>query len=386
MTVPTDHEAMLAAVDELIPTVIAHRDSAEEARRPADEVIAQARDLGLFTLMAPAVRGGAELDLDTFLEVGLRLGMVDASHAWVVDFYIEHVLVLCHFPASFQAELFSSRPDVLTPIAISPNGRATPVPGGFVLDGRWQWGTGIAHAEWVVVGATVKGPTPQVRFLALPADQVTVVDTWYMDGMCATGSADLVIEDTFVPEDRTVDLGGLRDGRSPGADLHPGPLYRTPIAPILMLAAALPVLGQARFAAEEFARQLTRRYDSAGLEAQSQRSNRQARLAAAHLDVDAAEALVRRIVADVMAQRNQASDAARMRWAASLAHAVSMCCRAVSTVCDAAGAGSHRLDNPLRRVRQDVHTMSCHRVFDLDERHRSLGRSLLGLPTESHFH
>ena len=108
------------------------------------------------------------------------------------------------------------------------------VPGGFRLDGRWQWATGIVHADWVIAGAFDRdGERPRAMFFALPRADVEVEDTWYVDGMAATGSRDVVITDRFVPEERGVDIPDMLNGRGPGGRLHDGPLYRTPMAPIL---------------------------------------------------------------------------------------------------------------------------------------------------------
>ena len=95
---------------------------------------------------------------------------------------------------------------------------------------------------------------------------------------------------------------------------------------------------------------------------------------------------MRRVLGEVIDQRAAADDRDRVRWTASIAHAVSMCQRAVATLCEAAGSGSHFLDNPLQRIRRDVNTMVCHMVFDTDERNRGHGRSLLGMPSEQRWH
>src|SRR5690606_27871095 len=149
------------------------------------------------------VYGGAELDLDTFFEVALVLGEADASHGWVMSFYIEHVWMLTQFPETFQKELFADRSYALAPAMLSPAGRAGEVDGGYRLSGRWPWGTGIMHADWVIAGALLtRGERVEPVFFALPRDAVTVDDVWHVDGMCATGSNDVVIEDAFVPADR----------------------------------------------------------------------------------------------------------------------------------------------------------------------------------------
>ena len=50
--------------------------------------------------------------------------------------------MLAQFPQQAQDELFGAQPFVIAPGAISPNGRARAQDNGFVLNGRWQWGTG----------------------------------------------------------------------------------------------------------------------------------------------------------------------------------------------------------------------------------------------------
>ena len=51
----------------------------------------------------------------------------------------------------------------------------------------------------------------------------------------------------------------------------------------------------------------------------------------------------------------------------------------VRDVVEASGASSHFLDNPLQRIHRDVHTLSCHTVFDLDVASGAYGRTLLGM-------
>jgi hypothetical protein len=90
-------------------------------------------------------------------------------------------------------------------------------------------------------------PAPdKLRFFALPIEHVKVEDTWYVDGMIGTGSNDIVIDGVFVPEERTVAVFEMADGHAPGSRLHAGPLYQTPMIPILVLAASMPIVGQAR--------------------------------------------------------------------------------------------------------------------------------------------
>ena len=143
-----DHASMLAAAGRIAVVAATEARSAEVARQPSDAVIQTARDEGIFEMMVPAGYGSAELDLDTFFETTLILGGADASAAWIIAFYIEHNWMLCQFDEVFQKELYADRTYVLAPAMLSPAGSARRVDGGYRLDGRWQWGTGLAPGPW----------------------------------------------------------------------------------------------------------------------------------------------------------------------------------------------------------------------------------------------
>ena len=96
---------LIARARALAPLLAAHAAEAERLRRPVDAVIEALRESGVFRMMVPRKYGGLELDLDTFLEVGLALSEGDASMAWVANFYVEHNWIVCQFPQAFQEEL-----------------------------------------------------------------------------------------------------------------------------------------------------------------------------------------------------------------------------------------------------------------------------------------
>jgi alkylation response protein AidB-like acyl-CoA dehydrogenase len=373
--------ALIERARALAPLLAEHAAEAERQRRPHDAVIAALEQAEIFKLMVPRCYGGLELDLDTFLEVGLALAEGDASMAWVATFYVEHCWMFCQFPEPFQRKLFADRSYVLAPAAISVSGLAKPGGGGFRLNGRWQWGTGVMHADWVIVGARVERLDDErdLRFFAMPRSDVEVDDTWYVDGMLGTGSNDIVIEDRVVPEERTASMLDLGAGRGIGAELHPGPLYHTPMLPILALAAAMPALGQARAAVRAFREHMGERILYGTLSKQSSKPASQIRLARAEIEVHQAELLLRNAVRDVMERRNQAAEADRARWLASYAFVVDQSKRVLQSIAEASGAHAHFQSHPLQRAVRDVNTMACHMVFDLDSRLETHGRTLLGL-------
>jgi alkylation response protein AidB-like acyl-CoA dehydrogenase len=261
---------------------------------------------------------------------------------------------------------------------ISPSGTALASGSGYRLSGRWQWATGVMHSDWVIVGAvTENDDLGSICFFALPIGDVEVEDTWTVDGMCATGSNDVVIDDVFVPAERVVSVPDMVLGRAHGARLHEGPLYRTPMIPILLLAAAMPAVGQARAVVSAFRTRLLERARLMG-PVQAQRASAQIRLAQAEIEVRQAELMLRDVAAAVMEKRDTATPAERAGWAASTAHVVHQCRRTILDVAEASGASAHFLSHPLQRAVRDVNVMSCHIIFDRDAQRENFGRLLLG--------
>ena len=66
------------------------------------------------------------------------------------------------------------------------------VTGGFRLSGRWGWSSGSAHCTWVLLGAIVPGDG--YRTFLVPRPDYEIEDTWFVYGLQATGSNDIVID------------------------------------------------------------------------------------------------------------------------------------------------------------------------------------------------
>ena len=383
---PQSAAELLERVKAIVPALAGQAAESERLRRPTDAAIRMLEETGLFRLMVPRRWGGLELDLDAFLDVGLLLGEADASLAWVACFCIEHNWMLCQYPESFQRRLYASTSHVLAPAVISPTGVAQPEDGGFRVSGRWPWGTGVMHASWVIVSAFTSvepgaAPSPaNLRFLALPIADVKVEDTWWVDGMVGTGSNDIVIDGAFVPVERTVAIPDLLEGRGEGARLHASPLYHTPMIPILVLAASMPVVGQARAVVRGFRERLLH-HARPGMPPVklAEKPALQRRLAQAAIGIQQAELLLRDVCAEVRSLRNQATRLQRGRWMASGATALHQARSVIQDVSEASGASAHFQDHPLQRALRDANVASCHLVFDRDAQLEVYGKLLLGM-------
>ena len=95
----------------------------------------------------------------TFVDIGLAVATADPSMGWITTFYMEHNWLLTMFADELQDEVFGAQPFVLAPGSVNPSGRADAAcdDGSYSLSGHWQFGTGICHADWVLLSGRHRG-------------------------------------------------------------------------------------------------------------------------------------------------------------------------------------------------------------------------------------
>lgn len=371
-------------VQGLLPDIAAAAATAEQNRKPDDAVIAALAATGVFRSYVPRRFGGYEIDIDTFIDIGIDVGSACTSTGWITTFYMEHNWLLAHFAPEAQQHIFGTQPYVLAPGAISPNGRATRVADDYELNGRWPWGTGIVHADWVMLNGIVQrqDDDPEARLFVMPRSVVDMADTWYASGMRATGSHDIVADHVLVPAHLSQDLAPMGYGASPGAQWHGSPTYRYPMIPFLALTAASPIVGAARAAAGLFETRLGDRRLYGGSSRLADKPAAQIRMAHLATRTDAVEDRLRSLGARIAAwgesgDRCPPVERARLRLA--IAHVVAEAAGIVGEAVRASGATAQLSNHPLQRFSRDVITASSHTIFDLDAAGELYGRLRIGL-------
>ena len=380
-------EGLTDRVRTLAPLIAEHAAQAEADRKPVDAVIEALERTGVFKSFVPRRFGGYEIDNASFVDIGIAVGEACTSTGWVTTFYMEHNWMLAQFPPETQEEIFGQFPYVLAPASINASGAAEPVDGGFVVNGRWGWGTGVMHANWVLLNGMVPGAgRPEPRLFLAPIDDIRVEDTWFAAGMEGTGSNDMIAENLFVPEARSESLLRMAMGRGSGTARNDSPRYRHPMLPLLCLAAASPAIGAAQRALDLFRERLGGRTLYATRTPQAERQTAQVLLGNATVRVQAAETLVR-TVGDALERWGHEEEICppeeRARLRLQVAHAVQTCRDVVQDLMQASGAGAHLRSHPMQRIVRDINTLSCHTVFDLDVGGENYGRLLLGMEPAS---
>lgn len=213
-------EDALTAVDTVAPIAREYAQKAEDGRSLPAEVVSAITDAGLWRTFAPKAVGGAGLvGLVEQFEIIRALAYEDTSAAWG--------LFICGAGAGIvgaklskegRDEVFAQGP---VPIAgvFNPGGAATAVDGGFTVNGRWPFASGVGYAAWVQANALLLDESgapqpgdnglPQIVSLIVRPDDITIIDDWHVAGLRGTGSMTFAMADVTVPEHRTF---GFFDG------------------------------------------------------------------------------------------------------------------------------------------------------------------------------
>ncbi|KRE33577.1 acyl-CoA dehydrogenase [Mycobacterium sp. Soil538] len=357
---------------------------AERLRRLPADTVAEATASGFFDLLVPARFGGTQAPFPAILDPVRRMAHGCASSAWTLGFYALHNWMLALFSEQAQQEAFQTRP-FLAPAPLAPTGRGVGCDGGIRLTGRWSWATGVMDGNWIIVGALCEAGTDSIRpmLALLPIDEVHIEDVWHTDGMRATGSNDVVIDDVFVPAHRLVAVSDIYTGAAPGAAVHDGHTYRWPMVPALALLAAMPALGSAERAAEIYTDRLAQRYLAYEGVMQKDKPVAAIRLGEASVRLRALRALLSDTadgIEEIVAAGDPVSRTVRGQARLAAAHIVHESRAVISGLVASSGASAHFLDHPLQRIKRDVDVIAGHVVFDHDTSRELAGALSLGIP------
>jgi alkylation response protein AidB-like acyl-CoA dehydrogenase len=373
---------MTTITDDFVDRLQQRAQEAERHRRLPDATVEEIRETGFTELLKPKGYGGQQAEFAAIFDPVRRMAHGCASTAWTAAFYTIHTWMLSLFDEQAQAEGFATQP-FLASAPLAPTGRGTPADGGVTLSGRWSWATGVMHGNWTIVGALC-GPDDAIypALALIPADDISIVDVWHTDGMCATGSNDIVADNVFVPEHRLVKITDIYAGTTPGARLHDADVYRWPLVPALSLTAAMPALGAAERVTDVYTQRLSERVIAYEGTSQKDKPAAQARLGQARVRLRALHGLLHDTtgrIDDILASGNTVPRAVRADGRLAAAHIVKESRGIIADLLEASGASAHFLDNPLQRAKRDVDVISGHVIFDYDTSRELAGALAIGL-------
>ena len=372
-----NHDEIMRRVAELSPRLAANTSACDRERKVAADSMRAMVSAGMFRIPQPARVGGYELPLRTLADAVTGLSEACPSSGWVVMVMGAHHWCMGSFPEAAQEEVFGNGRDGLVAGTLSWQGTAKPVDGGYRVNGRWQFASGVDHAEWVMVGcadADTHGPGVHV---VIPRNEIEVDDTWYVMGLKGTGSKDLVAHDLFVPAHRTIETRALFGGTSPHARSHRSNLYRVSAEAMLSTSVATAVLGSGKYALARFIERTKERKVILSGARKAEHAPTQVRLAEAAAEVHCADLLIHDALAEfdrLTAAGETQSLQSRLRVKWQVAYAAELCRRAAARMFTGAGAHAVYEPSPLQTAFRNINVGAQHASIDFDTTAEQYGR------------
>ena len=204
---------------------------------------------GLMSWINPTVAGGSEPSIGELLALWERMAWLDGSFGWIgIANLPSSAAVAAYLPDAGFAETFGTGSRVTMGGQFAPNGQGQRVEGGYRLSGRWNFGSGTGHSEFVCAGflPIVDGQfgvdaDGEIALMAavIPRSEITFTDGWHVQGLKGTGSYDYEVTDLFVPDHRCFGLFDRAPHRGEAA------IYRMGLMPITAAGHAAWALGVA---------------------------------------------------------------------------------------------------------------------------------------------
>jgi 3-hydroxy-9,10-secoandrosta-1,3,5(10)-triene-9,17-dione monooxygenase len=348
-----------------------HAEDAEVLGRLPDATVRHIKATGIIRALQPKEFGGAEGHPCDFLEGVMSIAGRCGASGWVSGVVGVHPWELALFDERVQQEIWGENPDTWVASPYAPMGRAKPVDGGYVFNGRWPFSSGTDHCRWVVIGGMFMqadgSPLPEPRgghFVLPRSDYQIVEDSWQVAGLKGTGSKDLVVKDAFIPAYRTVDEAKLFSGDLAAESGRTSPLYRLPWMTLFPSAITASMVGMAEGAlAATFAYQRSRVtvFQNKAIED----SHAMAAIGEAASEIDASRVQllgnVRKIY-DLLAAGSAVPLEIRAAARRDQVRAAWRCAAAVDTLFANCGGNAIRLGKPIQRFWRDIHAGLNHAV------------------------
>ena len=378
----------LDAARALAPRIRARAGEIEAGRQLPPDLVRDIANAGLFKVAVPEAEGGLGADVVTTLRVIEEIACADGSAGWCVAMGINTFRQSAQLARPVRREIFYSDPVGVSAGSANSRGRAVAVPGGYRVSGHWFFASGCMHSSALHGACKVfDGDAPrllpngdqEVRIAFFyPKSQARIVDTWDVSGLRGTGSHDIVVDDVFVPDERTFSVLDRRARVT-------GPMNRMHGFDLAGCGFCCVGLGVARAAIEAFVELANAKTPRSSAELLRERVSAQAQVGEAAAILRSGRALLFEVVEEMWrtalaAQPITEGQRADLRLA--MTHAAQSAARATHMVCAAAGTTSIFTKSPLERYARDAEVVTRHNQLQAVN-YEAVGRTLFGLASNS---
>jgi len=348
------------------------------------------KNAGIHKIFTPKIYGGFEMEWGTHVDVARELGKGCASTAWMSSVVMSHTWMLGRLPIEAQEEFWPSCPDAIIATAFAGRGEMQETEGGYILNGLWQFASGVDHSDCSIVAGQYKnadsksGTGLDYRMALIMPDQYEIIDTWDAEGLKGTGSKDIKVVDQFVPEHRTAKSLELGGQNPPGSELHESYIYKVEMGMYFNTLLSGPMLGATHGVLLEYLEQTRSRFGSMFGERISEQVPVQQKIGESYEELRTADMIIDSLCnflhQEGRARRN-IMGVDRLRIKRETAMAAQLCLKAGTRLSGMMGVAAQTGRNAAQRHFRDLRTMSTHGAIHWDNATTPTGRYLLGIET-----
>ncbi|WP_447725843.1 acyl-CoA dehydrogenase family protein [Sphingomonas koreensis] len=364
----------------MLEVIRARREEFDEAQEVSADVVELMRQAGLYRALVAKRFGGDEVSPADFIRMIERIALVDGSAAWVASFGHTAAYITA-LPVETLEEIYAEGPDVNICGALFPPQSAPAAEGGFLVSGKWKFGSGTPGADLVGVGIKAEGLDDggMPRMALMPRSKLSIARNWDVIGLRGTGSHDVVVDKVLVPKDWTFIRGGKSSLDSP--------LYRYPVLSLAAQVLAVVGLGVARAALDKLIEMANGRASITGAPVLADRAYVQNDVAQAEAALRSARAFFYEVTDDAFATL-QAGDPLPIEKVNLLrlasTHAAAVGVEVAQTAYKLSGTTAIYKSHPIARHMNDALVVAQH-AFLSSGTWQNAGRVLLGLESTPGF-
>ncbi len=364
-------QAVVDGVRDLLPAFRERADETERLRQVPDASVKELEETGFFRILQPKRFDGLEGDpVDFFTAVSL-IGSACGSTGWISSVLGVHPWQVALFHDDAQQAVWGEDTSVRLSSSYAPTGKATVADGGYMLQGRWSFSSGSAHATWVLLGGLVSNDEGQIvdfKTFLVPSDKYDIVDVWNVVGLAGTGSNDIVVEETFIPEEFTLSMSDTGRCFGPGQEQNPSDLYKLPFHSLFTTTISTPIIGMAKGAYNEHVEMQQKRVRAAYAgEKASSDPFAAVRIARASSEIDAAWALTMANIREeqaLVAKGEKIPLSLRLRVRRDQVLGTQRAIDAIDDLFEASGGRALANGTYLQRAWRDAHAGRVHAAND----------------------
>ncbi|WP_429932100.1 acyl-CoA dehydrogenase family protein [Agrobacterium vitis] len=379
----------------LIPLIREQAREGEKIGALTPDVLKALSDIGIYKMAMPAEWGGYALGARDLVEIIATLGEADGSAGWTgfVAVGVKNLLALDH---EVVKEVLEDTRDWAGPTVVGASvfatkvGESRKVEGGWMIKGRWAFGSGCKHAKWAMLGIEydpkVAGGTGR-GVVVVDRSKYEILDDWHVMGLSGSASNSIAIaEEVFVPDHRFLDLSQYPLRFQQLHERYQGFGYQqrglANLATVSLCDMSI-ALGMARGALSCFAEQAKKRPPfSLPYPAISDMASAQVAAGKALAMIKVAQATIESYADQVDARTAEGQDFTHdedSEISLTLAYVASLCEDAINLLQKTLGSSTMSLSNPIQRFVRDVRVLASHGAVRLDPQAEVNGRRLLGI-------